>query len=63
MELICQSFELSNGVYRYKDAICLTQEQWDTITAGELTAMKNTRFNNWLALVNPPEVIEPEITE
>ena len=52
-DLICQSFEVTDGTHVLRDAICLTQAQWDAITPEELAAMKQARLEKWLGAVNP----------
>lgn len=56
MTIICQPFERTDGILTLKDAICLTQGQWDAITDEELAAMQDRRWLNWIAVVTAPPV-------
>jgi Tat protein secretion system quality control protein TatD with DNase activity len=44
-DLICQPFEINDGTYTLRDAICLTQAQWDAITPEQLEAMQQMRLS------------------
>lgn len=55
-DLICKPFERTDEVHILKDAICLTQSEWDTVTPEEVTAMEDARWVKWLAIVNAPPV-------
>lgn len=55
-ELICKPFERTDGVYILKDAICLTQAEWDVISPEEVTVMEDTRWVNWLAIIAAPPI-------
>jgi hypothetical protein len=57
--LICIPFARLGGPAPYADSICLTQAQWDALSANELIVMQNERYEAWIALLEtPPE--EPE---
>jgi hypothetical protein len=56
MNSINFSFETEFGLF--SDAIVLSDEEMATITQAEIDAMKQTRLDNWLALVNSPAVEE-----
>lgn len=61
--LVCRNFARMDGPVPFSDSICLTQEQWDALSANELTAMQETRFAAWLAILVDPVVepiVEPE---
>ena len=51
-------FEMTDGTYTLRDAIVLADGV--TMTDAEIEAMKQQRFDNWLAIINTPpvEVIE-----
>ena len=52
-DLIGQKFEVTDGTHVLRDAICLTQAQWDAITPDELESMKQARLEKWLGAVKP----------
>lgn len=57
-DLICQPYELGEEPHVWRDAICLTQAQWDAITPEELSAMQQQRYENWLAaLANSTDTV------
>lgn len=56
MNSINFSFETEFGLF--SDAIVLSDEEMAAITQAEIDAMKQTRLDNWLALVNSPAVEE-----
>lgn len=59
-DLICKTFVRSGGPAPYRSAVCLTQAEWDVISAADLRAKKDALFNAWLNdLANPPG--EPEV--
>ena len=49
-------FEMTGGVYTLRDAIVLTDGV--TMTDAEIEAMKQARFDAWLAVVTAPPVEE-----
>jgi hypothetical protein len=51
-------FEMTDGVNTLRDAIVLPKGV--TMTDTEIKAMKQTRFDNWLAIINTPPVEEIE---
>ncbi len=63
-DLICQPFEQTDGTYTLRDAICLTQAQWDATTPEQLATMQQMRFSNWLlAITAPPSDVVDEPVE
>jgi hypothetical protein len=52
-------FDSPYGVFR--DALHLPDNHG--MTDDQIQAMKQQRFDNWLAIVNPPPVEEPPATE
>lgn len=52
-------FDSQYGVFR--DALHLPDGHG--MTDDQIQAMKQQRFDNWLAIVNPPPVEEPPVTE
>jgi len=62
-DLICQPLEINDGTYTLRDAICLTQAQWDATTPEQLEAMQQQRFANWVAVITAPPSDEPVVEE
>ena len=59
--LICIPFARLGGPAPYADSICLTQAQWDALSANDLLAMQDDRFNSWVAILqSSEEVVEEE---
>jgi hypothetical protein len=57
-EMRCVPFQYGEAPYILRDAICLTQAHWDAITPEELSAMQQTRYENWLAaLANSTDTV------
>lgn len=53
-------FTKTNGTYTLQDALNLTQAQIDELGDAGLEALKQQRFDNWLAIVTAPSVeLEP----
>lgn len=60
-DLICRTFSRMDGPAPFTDSICLTQAEWDALSANDLLAMHDARFAAWLfAIENPPPGDEPE---
>lgn len=54
-------FEKTDGVYIYRDALWLPEDH--TYTEAELEAMKQQRFDRWIAVITaPPPLDQPEDT-
>tara|TARA_R110000868_G_scaffold25102_3_gene98001 strand:- start:505 stop:741 length:237 start_codon:yes stop_codon:yes gene_type:complete len=53
-------FERGVGAETYRDALWMSQEQYDLTSAEALEAMKDERYTNWLAIIHaaPTESIE-----
>ena len=47
-------FEITNGEYIFRDAIVITDDQYASMTESDIEAEKLRRWNEWLAIVNPP---------
>jgi hypothetical protein len=54
-------FEMTDGVNTLRDAIVLPVGM--TMTDVEIEAMKQARFDNWLAIINTPVADEPVVKE
>lgn len=52
-------FTKTDGTYTLQDALCLPDDH--TLSEADIDAMKQARFDNWLAIILGPEpTIEPE---
>lgn len=60
MQKIDFSFETEFGLF--SDAIVLSDEEMATITQAEVDAIKQTRLDNWLEILNTPASV-PELNE
>jgi hypothetical protein len=45
-------FEKSDSGRTFRDALWMTQEEYAATPAATIDAMKQERFDNWLAIVN-----------
>ena len=56
-------FEFSENNQTFRDAIWMTQEEYDSTAPETIEATKQERYNNWLAIVNamPTESTDPII--
>jgi len=46
-------FERTQDTQTYRDAIWMTQEQYNATSSTDIDAIKQQRFDNWLSIVNP----------
>lgn len=53
-EIINIPFTKTDGVYTLQDALNLTQTEIDTLGEIGLEAMKQQRFDNWIAVITAP---------
>ena len=52
-------FTLGEDPYVLTDAIVMTQEEYDSMTPEQITAMEQQRYDDWYAIVTaPPEEVE-----
>jgi len=54
VQLINIPFTKTDGVYRFQDALNLTQEEIDALGDAGIEAMKQQRFDNWVAFITAP---------
>lgn len=45
-------FEKGDETQIYRDAIWMTQEEYDSTSSESIDAIKQQRYDNWLAVVN-----------
>jgi hypothetical protein len=55
-------FEKSDSGRTFRDALWMTQEEYDATPSTSIDAMKQERFDNWLTIVDAVPTEEPEIT-
>lgn len=60
-EMIKIDFKIDNGMYSFSDALHLPVDH--TYTDQEIEAMKQARFDNWIAVLNAPPVESPEVED
>jgi len=53
-------FEMTDGTYTYRDALYLEDDH--NLSDVDIEAIKQARFDRWLAAVTAPPVIEEETT-
>jgi hypothetical protein len=53
-------FIKTDGVYTLSDALNLTQAEIDALGEDGLEAMKQERFENWVAFITAPVPEQPE---
>jgi hypothetical protein len=54
-EYVTIKFERGVEPWLFRDAIVVTSEQYAQLTPAQIDAMEQTRYDNWLAIVNPPQ--------
>jgi hypothetical protein len=54
-------FERGEGAMMYRDAIWMLKSEYDTMPIETLDALKEDRYNNWLAIINTASLVEPII--
>jgi hypothetical protein len=54
-------FEKGDSTQQFRDAIWMTQEEYDSTAPETIEAIKQERYDNWLAIINamPTEEIDP----
>jgi len=51
---LADEFEIGPEPYVLKDALVMRQEDYALLTADEIAAMKQARYDNWYAVVTAP---------
>lgn len=57
--LVGHPFEILEGPAPFRDQIWLAEEQWASVEPGWEEAEQRRRFNAWLAVLNNPQISEP----
>jgi hypothetical protein len=52
--IVSDSFEIGEEPYVLKDALVLPQAEYDALTIEEIQAMKQARYDSWIAIINMP---------
>ena len=54
-------FEKGDSTQQFRDAIWMTQEEYDSTAPETIEAIKQERYDNWLAIINamPTESVDP----
>jgi hypothetical protein len=53
--MVSITFSATDGTYTLNDAIVVLQPQYDTMTYAEIETEEQRRWDQWIAIVNPPE--------
>lgn len=53
--LVTIAFERGEEPWLFRDAIVVTPEEYAKLTPEDIDAMEQKRYDDWLAIVNPPE--------
>jgi hypothetical protein len=55
-------FQKGEGTQIYRDAIWMKQEEYDSTSSETIEAIKQERYDNWLAIINAMPTIDPNAT-
>lgn len=55
-------FEKGEDTRLYRDAIWMTQEEYDSTSASAIDIIKQERYDNWLAIINAMPTESPDTT-
>ena len=56
---MADEFEIGTEPYVLKDALVMTPDAYALLTPDEIAAMKQSRYDNWIAIVTAPPVDAP----
>ena len=56
---IADEFEIGEEPYVLKDALVMRVSDYDSFTPEQIIAMKQARYDNWIAIVTAPPVDVP----
>jgi hypothetical protein len=51
---ISDDFEIGTEPLILKDAIVMPADQYNALSADEISALKQQRYDNWIAIINAP---------
>ena len=52
---IADEFEIGEEPHILKDALIMTQADYDAMTPDEVQAVKQSRYDNWIAIILAPQ--------
>jgi len=55
---IADDFEMGVDPFIFKDALVMTPDAYAALTVEEIAAMKQSRYDNWIAIVTAPPPVE-----
>jgi hypothetical protein len=56
---LADQFQIGTEPYVLSDALVMRPEDYALLTADEIAAMKQSRYDNWIAIVTAPPVEMP----
>lgn len=56
---ISDQFQIGTDPYIYNDALVMMPEEYEKLAPDEIAAMKQARYDNWIAIVTAPPVEAP----
>jgi len=57
---IADEFEIGTEPYVLKDALVMMLDAYEALTPDEIAAMKQSRYDNWYAIVTAPPIDAPQ---
>lgn len=52
--MVSITFSATDGTFNFSDAIVVLQSQYDAMTPDDIQAEEQRRWDDWIAIVNPP---------
>lgn len=52
---IADEFEMGDEPYILRDALVMTPEAYAALTVDDVAALKQARYDNWIAIVTAPQ--------
>jgi hypothetical protein len=56
---IADEFEIGEEPHILKDALVMRVSDYESFTPDEIAAMKQTRYDNWIAIITAPPIEMP----
>jgi hypothetical protein len=57
---LADEFEIGTEPYVLKDALVMAPADYEALTLDEIAAMKQSRYDNWYAVVTAPPIDAPQ---
>lgn len=57
---LADEFEIGTEPFVLKDALVMMPDNYEALTPDEIAAMKQTRYDNWYAVVSAPATDAPQ---